>query len=233
MEECNMGKSLYSLILSDEIIEAIDTLAYKKRTNRSQLINDILAERVGLLTPEQKVRKIIGYITQAMSIRENIHVKTVNECSSIQFGTFLKYKYNPSIRYSYEFYTSNDHKYAVLKVSSRTKSEELSHHLVNFFSILSAIDQKRFNELHAKEIVTQISDQSNNRFYREFLSGISLEGVKEDRIGRYLSNYLLMLDQALKLYFSHIGEVSMGEITKEIDKIYCHYLQDIKFPFNQ
>ena len=39
----NMKKSVYSLTLMDDVINAIDKLAYKSNTNRSNMINTILA----------------------------------------------------------------------------------------------------------------------------------------------------------------------------------------------
>ena len=39
-----MGKSLYSLILSDEVVSRVDRLASRQGLNRSQLVNRILAE---------------------------------------------------------------------------------------------------------------------------------------------------------------------------------------------
>ena len=53
-----MGKSIYSLALSDEIIREIDALAYEQNTNRSSLINSILADYVQLTTPEQRMREV-------------------------------------------------------------------------------------------------------------------------------------------------------------------------------
>ena len=47
-----MKKSVYSLVLMDDVVEAIDELAYSMNTSRSNLINQILAARVSLLTPE-------------------------------------------------------------------------------------------------------------------------------------------------------------------------------------
>ena len=47
-----MKKSLYSIILSDEVVNEIDRLAYKANTNRSNMINQILAEYVSYTTPE-------------------------------------------------------------------------------------------------------------------------------------------------------------------------------------
>ena len=53
-----MGKSVYSLALSDEIIAEVDRLAYQNGTNRSGLINSILAEYLQFTTPEQRMREV-------------------------------------------------------------------------------------------------------------------------------------------------------------------------------
>lgn len=45
-----MGKSVYSLVLMDEVVDAIDQMAYRNNTSRSNLINQILAEHVSLAT---------------------------------------------------------------------------------------------------------------------------------------------------------------------------------------
>ena len=39
-----MKKSVYSLMVFDEIIDKIDTMAEKNNQNRSQIINQILAD---------------------------------------------------------------------------------------------------------------------------------------------------------------------------------------------
>ena len=57
-----MKKSVYSLVLSDDIIEAIDRLAYKQGASRSAVINEILAEAVSYTTPEKRMNDIFGSI---------------------------------------------------------------------------------------------------------------------------------------------------------------------------
>lgn len=47
-----MKKNMYSLMLAEKVVQAIDRLASEKGTNRSNLINQILAEYVSLTTPE-------------------------------------------------------------------------------------------------------------------------------------------------------------------------------------
>lgn len=221
-----MRKSLYSLILFDDVVDAVDRMAYEKNMNRSQLINEILARQVGLLTPEQRVNKIISKIIEMVNKEESLQVKVQSDSGNLQFGTFLRYKYKPSIKYAFDFYTKDNERYAMLKVVSRTKSPELCAHLRNFFSILAKIDRNRFNELHSKEVITCIPDDSNNRFSREFLSGISIEGIRDEEIAEYLTRYLVMLDESLKYYFSHID--NLQNAAKQIDGIYLKHMSDIR-----
>ena len=57
-----MKKSVYSLVLMDDVVEAIDRMAYSMNTSRSNLINQILAERVSYVTPEMRMRDIFSRI---------------------------------------------------------------------------------------------------------------------------------------------------------------------------
>lgn len=41
-----MSKSVYSVVLMDDVVDAVDRLAYEAGTNRSNMINRILAEYV-------------------------------------------------------------------------------------------------------------------------------------------------------------------------------------------
>ena len=49
-----MKKTLYSLMLSEDVVHEVDLLAHKLGTNRSNLINQILAEYVNMVTPDQR-----------------------------------------------------------------------------------------------------------------------------------------------------------------------------------
>ena len=58
-----MKRSMYSLILSDDIVAAVDALAAQKGTSRSNYINQVLAKHVQCITPEQ----------QYAELREQLH----------------------------------------------------------------------------------------------------------------------------------------------------------------
>ena len=68
-----MGKSVYSLALSDEIIAEVDRLAYQNGTNRSGLINSILAEYLQFTTPEQRMREVFDRMEKLLLSTEAEH----------------------------------------------------------------------------------------------------------------------------------------------------------------
>ena len=57
-----MKKSLYSLILSDEVVKRIDATAEQMGTNRSNLVNQIIADYVAYITPEMRIKHIFERI---------------------------------------------------------------------------------------------------------------------------------------------------------------------------
>jgi len=202
-------------MLFDEIVEKIDQMAYVNNTNRSQLINDILAERIGLVTPEQKIQKILEQLDENFS--DTLSVSQINKNSSIQFGKSLKYKYRPKVRYSYEFASSDRGKYAVLKISSRTKSEDLNEHFDEFFNLIAGIEKKQ------KDYSTDLADNlTNHKFVREF----KVEGeLSQDTeiVADNLTRYLKMIDQAMNVYFSNIEGLENADITKLLERLYREY----------
>ena len=53
-----MNKSVYSLVLMDNVVSEVDKMAYEMGTSRSNLINQILAEYVRYTTPEMRMRAV-------------------------------------------------------------------------------------------------------------------------------------------------------------------------------
>ena len=80
-----MKRSVYSLVLSDDVVEAIDNLAYSLGTSRSNLINQILAEKVRLVTPEQRMNDIFNQV-------ENHLIEERYQIQSRQSNTLLSIK---------------------------------------------------------------------------------------------------------------------------------------------
>lgn len=62
-----MKKNLYSLTLSDDVVREVDALAHRMGTNRSALVNQILAEYVSVPTPERRWNDIFEAIEELMT----------------------------------------------------------------------------------------------------------------------------------------------------------------------
>ena len=99
-----MKKSVYSLVLSDDVVAQIDRLAYRQGANRSGFINQILAEYVSYVTPEQRIRDIFQRIGGAFSAYDGIRAEGVPTGSVMALQSALVYKYNPTVRYQVELY---------------------------------------------------------------------------------------------------------------------------------
>jgi len=207
-----MKKSIYSLMLFDEIVEKIDQMAYVNYTNRSQLINEILAEHLGLVTPEQNIQTILESLKRNFS--DTLSVSQVNKNSSIQFGKSLKYKYRPKVKYSIEFVGVGGQKYAVLKISSRTKSVELNHHFDEFFEIICELEA---NHISQGEIIYETS--ANHKFIREFREEGSVTQDPKSVI-HLLTAYLQMMDEAMDIFFENEGK----DVKEPIKELYQNYL---------
>ena len=59
-----MKKNLYSLTLSDDVVREIDALAHRMGTNRSALVNRILAECGSVPTPERRSNDLFAAIEE-------------------------------------------------------------------------------------------------------------------------------------------------------------------------
>ena len=98
-----MKKSVYSLVLMDEVVEAIDRMAYTRNTSRSNLINQILAEHVSYVTPEMRMRDIFSCLEQILS-EECYQIQSQASDSMFSIRSPIRYKYRPTVRYSVELY---------------------------------------------------------------------------------------------------------------------------------
>ena len=55
-----MKKEVYSLVLSENVVAAVDRTAKERGVNRSALINQILAEYVSYVTPEMRMKNTLA-----------------------------------------------------------------------------------------------------------------------------------------------------------------------------
>ena len=135
-----MKKNMYSLMLSEEVVRAVDTLAAKQGTNRSNLVNQILAEHLSLVTPEKHVRNVFDIIEQLMGRQDFLLFSQPNDLT-MSIKSSLRYHYRPTIRYEVEMYRTPGRTFGQLKISYRTTSAELLVDLTRFFKIWMRLEE--------------------------------------------------------------------------------------------
>ena len=195
-----MKKSVYSLVLSDDVIEAIDRLAYSKGTSRSAMINGILAEAVSYTTPEKRMNDIFGAIESLIG-STGFQIQPQPSDAMLSIRSALKYKYKPVIRYGLELYRSFDKTIGQLRVSFRTQSETLKSDLTDFLKLWAELENKYIIKFFPEGISYTIDD---GKFTRTFRLPEAIEHRSDDEIARAISEYIKMFDEILKIYFANI-----------------------------
>ena len=120
-----MKKNMYSLMLSGSVVEEIDRLAAEQGTNRSNLVNQILAEYVSLTTPEKRIQSVFDVIERALESREHFLLFNEPNDLTLSIKSALQYRYRPTIRYEVEMYRMPEKTIGLLKVLFRTQAPEL------------------------------------------------------------------------------------------------------------
>jgi len=92
-----MAKSVYSLVLRDEVVAEIDRLAYRMNTNRSNMINQILAEYVHQCDYPSGNLSLRGPGAPAGSHPARSYRQLCRKPDSHSAGTILQYKMDAGI----------------------------------------------------------------------------------------------------------------------------------------
>ena len=136
-----MKKSIYSLVLMDDVVAAVDAMAYRMHTSRSNLINQILAEHLSCVTPEMRMQAVFAGVEACMEQPFRILEQTSQHMLSLQ--TQLNYKYKPTVQYFVELYrTPENGEAGRLRVQLRTQSQALLHVLEEFFRMWMALEER-------------------------------------------------------------------------------------------
>ena len=215
-----MKKNVYSLVLSEGVVNAVDALAYREGTNRSALINRILAEYLSYTTPEMRMRDIFKSIDSLLSGSAFRLAEPSDTILSLRSS--LAYKYNPTVRYSVELYRDSED-LGALRVSLRTQNTSLLLTAMRFYTVFAAVEEKYIGKVRF-----QIED---GKFLRVFSLRVSRVGVESllstDDVGELIARYVEMLDSALKTYFAHADNALLA--AQSVDAVYRAFLAESKY----
>ena len=202
-----MSKSIYSLVLSDEVVEAVDLMAQSSGVSRSAMINRILAEQVACTTAEMRMRDILRAAERAMNSCFALSPLTA---STLSARTSLKYRYKPTVHYSVELSSKDGEKQGEFRVSSRTQNSELIAGLNRFYLF--------WNELEKAYIAPKLKSPiecgiSEGKYTREF--NVPEEDISDEKMGQAVADYMEMFDGTMKAYFSQLPDEHNADLAAE------------------
>ncbi|MBR5486337.1 MAG: hypothetical protein IKV41_07490 [Oscillospiraceae bacterium] len=212
-----MKKSVYSLVLADDVVRAIDNMAYSMNTSRSNLINQILAQAVSYTTPEQRMKDIFTSLIRVFEPQTALQVQEQPSDSMISLRSAIRFKYNPTIRYSVELYRTGGDAVGELKIATRTQSRQLMALLEEFFEGIVLLEKNTLKKSAYRF--------SGGKFHREILLENS-NRLSHEQLGEAIAAYIQMLDNAMKAYFNNIND--MQTASKHITEIYSNYINENK-----
>ncbi len=220
-----MNKSVYSLVLSDEVVAAVDRAAHRAGMSRSAYINSVLADAVSYVTPEKRMNDIFGEIEQLMN-GDVFRIMPRPSETSLALRSALRYKYNPVINYSIELYRDFDTVFGKLRMSLRTRSQPLVEAFSDFLLLLADTEREFISE----RITGKVSYTfDNGRFVRAFSCPAGGDMPPDDDVAAALSEYVQLIDELVKLYFGHIGD--RGTAASLIRRRYAEHVQSAKMIF--
>ena len=192
-------------MLNDEVVREVDTLAHRLGTNRSALINQILAEYVNYTTPERRINDVLSAIDQLMRPTRDLVPFFVPNASSLSLKSSLEYKYRPTVKYEVELYRGGEESIGSLSVVFRTQSAALIQAMTEFFRLW-----KRIEDLHLRPRTGARIDYA--LYDGKFLRSIAVpdRDCTAQELAGALSEYIKLFDKLMKGYLS--GRLDAHEV---------------------
>ena len=215
-----MKRSVYSLVLMDDVVRKIDQAAYSMNTSRSNLINQILAEYVSCPTPEQRTKDIFDQIAQMVSGEQSLQLQGPPSDGMLSIRSALRFRYNPTIRYAVEIYREGGDIFGELRVSSRTQSRQLLDYLSDFFTRFARM------EIQERQISSEVLEYriEDGRFSRKFSLPPNVRRLTNRQLGNAVAWYIQMFDRVIESYFDSISQELPPE--EGMRKQYMEYLKN-------
>jgi len=204
-----MKKNLYSLILSDDVVNEVDVLAHQAGMSRSSMVNQILAEYCSVVTPEKRINDIFRAIENILTPSRELVPFFAPNALTMSLKSSLQYKYRPTVKYEVGLNRSGGDTLGELTVVFRTQSSELIACMADFFRLWKQIEDRYL----ASHLETP-PDYAlyDTRFVRSIAMPRGGE-LSSESIAQALSDYIQLFDRLLKGYLA--GRLSVRDVETE------------------
>ena len=192
-----MKKTLYSLMLSEDVVREVDAAAHRLGTNRSNLINQILAEYVNYTTPERRINDILSQIEQMMQPSRDLVPFFAPNSYSMSLKSSLEYKYRPTVKYEVELFRGEEDAIGELSVIFRTQSGALIEAMTDFFRLWKSIEDAHLYPLTGSRVTYALYD---GKFTRSI--SVPDRSCGSSELATALGEYIRLFDRLMKGYLT-------------------------------
>lgn len=188
-----IAKSVYSLVLSDEVVELIDRQAASQGFSRSAYVEHLLASQVNLQTPQATARQMLELVRLATGQRG---LRTVSASQTgLTLRTALNYKYNPAMQYVLETRGGR----IQLRVWLRSQNRELGAVFLQFVELWMKMEIEGLPQPPAPPL----SRQAENRFWRELRLA---PGQDAHQYAQAVTGYIGLMDDCMQTFFGSLDD---------------------------
>ncbi len=210
-----MKKDLYNIMLSKDIIEEIDKIAYERDVDRSYILNEILAEYLSIKIPELNVKEVFQMVELNMNKTSVFKVqKRLSDCI-IYVKSSLKHEYRPELKYSVEMFNNDEFKIGKLKLVFRTYDIHTLKRFNDFINIWISLETHYIHKYFKnREIQYEVE---NGRFNRTLMMPKDITPATNEILSQAICEYIIKFDEMLKFYLN-------GQNLDSIERIYLEYI---------
>lgn len=194
-----MKKTLYSLMLNEEVVREIDALAHQMGTNRSALINQILADYTSVITPERRIESIFHAIEEMVAPARELVPFFVPNAMTMSLKSSLEYKYRPTVKYEVALFDDTSDTLGELSVIFRTQSAALLQSMTQFFRLW-----KQIEDVHLTPYLAGTPPRYA-LYDGKFVRSLSLPRNRDytsEEIAKAISDYIKLFNHLMKGFLS-------------------------------
>ncbi len=190
-----LSKSIYSLVLDDDIVAAVDRMAYAESMSRSALINRLLAREVGLSTRQMRTQDIFRRVEELLTGDMLFSLGAPSE-SGFQMRSALRYKYNPTVRYTVALGAGGG-ALGELRVSVRSRSDAFTLAMLQFFRLWARLESGMIGSV---DVTCEPNRMVRRLAPHDKATGAPLDSIDADALAAYIGAF----DGAMKAFFNSI-----------------------------
>lgn len=193
-----MAKTVYSLVLADEIVQAVDALAAQKGMSRSTLVNQILAEYAHVSTPEMRAQEMLDAVRQ---LAEQGGIRSQTQTGGrLILRTALSYKYNPALSYTVQW-QEEEGSFGRLQVALRSQNAAVLSCFDAFFLLWQQWEQLYMDTPPAAH------QQGNQALRYQRALRYPAQPTGAEALGESVAAYIMGMDSCLRMFFRNANDL--------------------------